>query len=115
MAGPRFELARIAVHGSPFLGALAWIGAMNLPGQGWNFALLFAPGLFMLAAGLAASLAGRYLGSGAWLAAAQIEMWFQSRVGIAFLVVSLIGLAFIALGTPRPGGRPPESFDVVMG
>lgn len=114
MAAERFALARLVVHGSPFLGVLAWIGAMNLPGQGWNFALLFAPGLFMLAAGLAAALAGRYWGTGAWLAAAQIELWFQGRVGLVFLILVLIGMAFIGLGTPRPGGQPPESFDAVI-
>ena len=69
----------------------------------------------MLATGLVTSLAVRYLGSGDWLAAAHSELWFQSRVGLAFVVLSLIGLAVIGMGTQRPGGRPPESFDVVLG
>ena len=69
----------------------------------------------MLAAGLVMSLAVRYLGSGDWLAAAHGELWFQSRVGLVFVVLSLIGLAVIGMGTPQPGGRPPESFDVVLG
>ena len=97
------------------IGVLAWVGAFQLPGQGWNFALLFAPGLFMLLAGLAIPLVVRICcRAGAWRAAADREMWFQSRVGLGFVALVAVGFGILALDGSGTVARPPRSFEIIV-
>lgn len=89
----------VLVHTSPLLGIPVWVFEMSRPGNSWNFALMFASGLFMIAAGLAVSGAVWFLGRGFVKTEAVSSLRFQAILS-GFVCLFVVGFGIALLFDP---------------